>query len=206
MEELKNPNTAATLRSVCNLWVTSSRSWLEHGLFESLGDLQTIGDGGVLAVEASSDDHRFVGVRAVPDGDNVNCTVEFIVDNLTELWTRIEECKQKHRNLQVVVAASLDLHLPKSLHGRAVLVGVKELQKWTTLVRSMIMSHQVHHTGEALLVEQVDRTVLSKNNGVSVISSSRSPGPIELCRAMVWAVAMAGKPKAKIGVAFASAK
>jgi len=64
----------------------------------------------------------------------------------------------------------------------------------------------VHHTGEALLVEQVDRAVLSKNNGVSVISSSRSPGPIELCRAMVWAVAMAGKPKAKIGVAFASAK
>jgi hypothetical protein len=206
LDELKNPNTSATLRSVCNLWITSSRSWLENGLFESLGDVEAMPDGGVLAVEASSDDHRFVGVRAVANGETVLVTVEFIVDNLNDLWKSIEECKQNHKGLQVVVAASLDLHLPKSLHGRAVLVGVKELQKWTTLVRSMIMSKQVRHTGESLLVEQVDRTVLSKHNGVNTISSARSPGPIELCRALVWAVATAGKPRAKATAAFASAK
>lgn len=206
LDELKNPNMAATLRSVCNLWITSSRSWLDNGLFESLGDVEEMPEGGVLSVEASSDDHRFVGVRAVSQGETVFATVEFIVDNLSDLWKSIEQCKQQHKGLQIVIAASLDLHLPTSLHGRAVLVGVKELQKWTILVRSMIMSKQVRHTGESLLVEQVDRAVLSKHNGINTISSARSPGPIELCRALVWAVATAGKPKAKSGAAFASAK
>jgi hypothetical protein len=59
----------------------------------------------------------------------------------------------------------------------------------------MTMSGQVEHTGEQSLVTQVERAVAVKTQGSLSLSSTRSPGAIELCRAYVWAVAMAGKPK-----------
>jgi hypothetical protein len=146
---------------------------------------------------------RFVGVRAVEVGDKVLVTVEFIVDNLRDLWTSVEKAKADHKGLQVACGATLDVHLSPAMKGSAILVGVRELQKWTTVVRSMTMAGQVRHTGEELLVEQLNRAVLVKHQGHMSLSSARSPGPIELTRAYVWAVAMAGKPKAQTKVAYA---
>jgi hypothetical protein len=59
----------------------------------------------------------------------------------------------------------------------------------------MTMQGVVLHTGEELLIQQVDRAVLVKHQGHMSLSSARSPGPIELCRAYVWAVAKAAAPK-----------
>lgn len=205
-EESKGANTAAFLRASVNLWITGHRSWLDQGYFETLataGDLPK--EGGVLAIEASADDHRFVGVRAVDDGNHVRCTVEFITDNLRDLWKKVDQAKQEHKGLKIACGASLDLHLPPNIKGASTLVGQREIQKWTTLVRSMIVSGQVLHTGEQLLIEQVNRAVLSKHQGQIAVSTARSAGPIELCRALIWAVAMAGKPKAQTNAAFAFA-
>jgi hypothetical protein len=49
----------------------------------------------------------------------------------------------------------------------------------------------------------MNRAVLVKHNGIMAISSSRSPGPIELVRAAVWAIAQEGKPKVSKTVSFA---
>lgn len=203
-EESKGPNTAAFLRASVNLWIADHRSWLDQGHFESLRTDQKLPDaGGVLAIESSADDHRFVAVRAVDTGDKVLTTVEFIVDNLRDLWAAVEKAKTDHKGMQIACGAALDLHLPPNLKSATTLVGQREIQKWTTLVRSMIVSGQVLHTGEALLIEQVNRAVLAKHQGQLSVSSARSAGPIELCRALIWAVAMAGKPKAKSNAAFA---
>jgi hypothetical protein len=203
-EESRQPNKAAFLRSAVNIWVTSHRSWLDQGLVASLNDAGELpSEGGWLAVESSTDDMRFVGVRAVEVGDKVLVTVEFIVDNLRDLWTAVEKAKADHKGLQVACGATLDVHLSPAMKGSAILVGVRELQKWTTVVRSMTMAGQVRHTGEELLVEQLNRAVLVKHQGHMSLSSARSPGPIELTRAYVWAVAMAGKPKAQTKVAYA---
>jgi len=41
----------------------------------------------------------------------------------------------------------------------------------------------------------VSRAVLVKTPTGAVISSQKSPGPIELCRVMVWAASAASRPK-----------
>ena len=206
-EYSRNPNKAAFLRAHVNLWVSGTRSWLDPGLFASLGTAGSLpDDGGVLAVEASTDDQRFVGVRAVDDNGTVKVTVEFIVDTLAQLWAAIDKAVAEHRGLQLAVGAALDVHLPPMLKGRATLVGVRELQKWTVIVRSMTTNGQVRHTGEESLVTQVERAVAVKHQGHLSLSSARSPGAIELCRAYVWAVAQAGKPRNAGRAAMGSAR
>ena len=206
VEELRQPNREEVLRTVCNLWVQSHRAWLDAGLFESFrADIKMPADGGVLAVESASTDQRFVGVRAVEVGNQVHCTVEFIVDNLGDLWAAVRESQKAHKGQTLAIGASLDVHLSPELKGRAVLCGVRELQKWTVIVRSMIMGGQVRHTGEQLLIEQVSRAVAVKHQGHLSLSSARSPGDTSLCRAMVWAVAQAGKPKVQSRVSYAFA-
>jgi hypothetical protein len=203
-EEAKGANQASFLRASVNVWVTGTRSWLDQGLFVGLrADQDLPVEGGVLSIESSADDNRFVAVRAVADGDKVLATVEFITDNLRDLWKKLEEAREAHKGLSIACGAALDVHLPPAVKGNAVLVGQREIQKWTTIVRSMIMSGQVLHTGEEILVEQVNRAVLVKHQGQLSISSARSPGPVELCRALIWSVAMAGKPKATTKAAFA---
>jgi hypothetical protein len=202
-EESHTPNMASFFRASCNLWITGHKSWLDIGLMENNGDACNLPPNGVLAVEASQDDHRFVGVRAVTKGEQVLVTVEFIVDNLRELWASVDQCRKDNPRLKLAIGASLDLHLPSNIRGNAILVGTRELQRWTTLVRSMIQSGQVRHTGESIFIEQMNRAVLVKHNGIMAISSSRSSGPIELVRAAVWAIAQEGKPKVSKTVSFA---
>jgi hypothetical protein len=195
-EESKSPNKGAFMRSAVNCWITGHRSWLDAGWFASLSSAGELpAEGGWLAVEASQDDNRFVGVRAVQDGQHVKVTTEFIVDNLHDLWTEVDKSRKAHKGIQVACGATLDVHLSESLRASAILVGQRELQRWTTVVRSMTMAGTVLHTGEELLIQQVDRAVLVKHQGHMSLSSARSPGPIELCRAYVWAVAKASAPK-----------
>ena len=196
LEESKSPNKGAFMRSAVNCWITGHRSWLDAGWFPTLataGELPQ--EGGWLAVEASQDDNRFVAVRAVQDGKHVKTTVEFIVDNLQDLWLEVEKSRKAHKGMQVACGATLDVHLSETLRGVSILVGQRELQRWTTVVRSMTMQGVVLHTGEELLIQQVERACLVKHQGHMSLSSARSPGPIELCRAYVWAVAKAAAPK-----------
>ena len=206
-EEAKSPNQQAFIRASVNCWVNSSRSWLEPGLFENLQDTtDSPTAGGVLAVESSTDDNTFVGIRAVEDGDRVRVNVEFVASSLPELWAAVIESGKKHPGMKFAIGGSLDLHIPRELHGRVTICGVREIQKWTTLVLSMLKAGQVAHHGEHTLIEQVTRAVLAKHSGMITVSSSRSPGPIEMCRAMIWAVAMAGKPRATVKVSYAFAE
>lgn len=196
LEESKSPNKGAFMRSAVNCWITGHRSWLDAGWFATLGTAGELPEeGGWLAVEASQDDNRFVAVRAVQDGKYVKTTVEFIVDNLQDLWEEVDKSRKAHKGMQVACGATLDVHLSETLKSVSILVGQRELQRWTTVVRSMTMQGAVLHTGEELLIQQVDRACLVKHQGHMSLSSARSPGPIELCRAYVWAVAKAAAPK-----------
>jgi hypothetical protein len=71
---------------------------------------------------------------------------------------------------------------------------MKDLGRWVPLVRSYINSERVVHGGEHALTEHVTRAVTSRVEGGEPLSSTRSPGPIELARVMVIAVALATKP------------
>jgi hypothetical protein len=96
--------------------------------------------------------------------------------------------------LRLVISPTLDVHTPEKLERRRTTFGYAEILKLTALTRSLILEHRVFHRGEELLASHVNRAVLARANGQVVISSQRSPGPIEAARLLVVAAAMVSRP------------
>jgi hypothetical protein len=69
-------------------------------------------------------------------------------------------------------------------------VGYAEILKWTPAVQGLIRERQIVHTGEMALAEHVVRAVSVRTQGSIAVSSQRSPGPIELCRCMIFSSAI----------------
>ena len=201
----ESPDRAAFLRAHLNQWVASSSSWLPIDSWEKQQTADPMPAGGVLAVDSSVDTSRYVGIRAASRPDNrVQVTVEFVVETEDAMWAEIERVLED-TDVQFAVTPTLDIHTPEKYRRRTTTVGYGELLKFTSLVRSMILEGKLLHPGQLQLTEHVSRAVLGKTSGTVVLSSQKSPGPIELCRTLVWSAALASKKnparRAAIGIA-----
>ena len=194
--ESEAPNRNAFLRSSVNTWTASASSWLEPGQFAACLTTDTAPNGGVLAVEVGEDNALFYGVRAVISGTKTHVVTAFVADTMAEMWRNVEAEIAKAPNIKLAIVPSLEVHCPPHLSRRSVIVGYRELNRWTAAARSIILEGRLLHNGEHLLSEHVERAVLVKHNGNIVISSQRSPGAICMARALVFAVALVGKPAA----------
>jgi hypothetical protein len=188
---------AAFLRESVNLWIATDRAWLPGEAWTRLTvrDLE-LPDGGVIAVESSLDDSRFVALRAVVlPSLAVGVEVVLVATRLEELWAALGAIADRDRAVKFVVGASLEAALPLTLARRAQLAGYKELLRLTSLARTMILEGRVQHRGETLLDEHVCRAVAIRHEGALALSSKRSPGPTELARCLVSAVGIAARPR-----------
>jgi phage terminase large subunit-like protein len=193
--ESRSPDRAAFLRAAVNLWVATERGWLTPGLWPELRlpDGVELPPGGVVALEQSLDESRYYGLRAVPLGDGRTAvTVEFQAGTIADWIANVERLAVDPR-IRFAVTPTLDIHYPAHLVGRRTSVGYRELLAWTPTVRQMLEQKRVAHTGEQLLAEHVQRAVAVRTQSSVALSSQRSPGPIELARCMVWAVALTSK-------------
>jgi phage terminase large subunit-like protein len=193
--EALGPNRSAFLRASVNLWQAVTTGWLEAGVFEALKTDVEPPPGGVLAIESSTDEARYTAVRAVQTGDKTHVCIAFTADSMAELWRLVQVEIDRSPTLRLAIIPALEVHCPPALERRRTIVGYRELLKWTAAVRSMILEKRLTHSGELLLQQHVERAVLIKHNGSVALSSSRSPGPIEAARCMVWAAAMASRPQ-----------
>lgn len=201
----QTPDRGAFLRAHCNLWVSAADSWLPPGKWEACKKNPVSEPGGWLVVESSVDESRYLGVRCrVVDG-KVHAQMQFVVEGSTQCWEAVETAMADPQ-LQLAVAATLDLHCPEKWAKRKTVWGYGEIQKWTGLSRSMILEGHVIHSGEELLAEHVNRAVLARVQGNVVLSSQKSPGPIEAARCLVVAVALTGKPQVKARPAIGSSR
>lgn len=181
------------LRAHLNQWVAAKGAWLtaaEWGDNKSGDDMP---DGGWLAVDSSVDEARYVGVRAAMIGDGVMVTTEFVVHTEAEMWGEIERV-MKDPKVMLALTPTLEIHVPISMARRYQTVGYGELLKFTSLVRNMILEGKVLHRGDSNLADHVCRATMVKTAQGAVLSSQRSPGPIELARTMVWATSLVSKP------------
>jgi hypothetical protein len=194
--EAKGPNRAGFLRSSVNLWVQSELSWLPPGRWESLAtDLPPL-PGGVLAVEVSLDDGRYVAVRVNANtAGMLTATVAFMCETVTQVWDNIRAQLASNSGLQVAITPTLDTNCPSDLQRRRVLVGYQEITRYTSMVKNLINEGRVAHTGETMLAEHVGRAVAVRTPGAIALSSQKSSGPIELARCLVWAVGMMSRPR-----------
>jgi len=181
-------------RAHLNQWLVARGAWLDLGIWEKNQTDTPMPEGGFLSVDTSMDDARYVGVRAAEADGKVIVQVEFVVETEADMWDEIARV-MANTEVQLLITPTLDIHVPLPLRRRTTITGYAELTKFTTLVRSMIHEGRVQHHGESLLADHVSRAVLVKTPTGAVISSQKSPGPIELCRVMVWATSAASRPK-----------
>jgi hypothetical protein len=191
------------MRAHLNLWVSAAKSWLPHSLWKSRYTDMPVPEGGVLAVEVSLDDSRYVGVRCVPFEGGTIAHVEFVVDKEDAAWVEIARVLENPK-VTLAITPSLEIHVPLPYRRRMEVVGYGELARYTPVVRSMLLEGKLWHDGSVALAEHVQRAVLVKTHSSVVVSSKHSPGPIELCRCLIWAAAMASKPGNKGKAAFAA--
>ena len=192
--ESEQPNRAAFIRSSVNQWLASSQGWISPGVWDALVTTEPMPNGGVLAVEVSQDESRYIGLRGAmnPQG-KCQVTVAFVKDTLQDCITAIEN-EVRDQTTRLLVTPTLELSIPAKLVSRMQIVGNRELIRWTSLARNAILEGKVAHDGSTLLAQHVARAVAVKVQGAVTLSSIRSPGPIELARALCWVVAMASKP------------
>lgn len=189
------PDRSAFTRAHLNLWITAAKSWLPAGAWDRQTTLEPMPAGGVLAVDVSLDDSRYVGVRAVSTPAGVQVHAEFVVDSEAKMWAEVSRiCADPTVALRVT--PGLDVHTPLELRRRTEIRGYRELLTGTAICRSMILEGRVWHDGQAILAEHVTRAVAVKSQSSIAITSQKSPGPIELARCMVWAVVDASRPRA----------
>jgi hypothetical protein len=211
MESLENDYLAMErsdfIQEDLNTFVAAEAAWISPEQWEACETKNPMPAGGYLAVESNIDEGRFVGVRAAADvtGDT-QIAVEFIVKTEAEAWAAVATILTD-KQVQLLVTPSLEIHAPNEYRGRLGVVGYAEIQKFTSTVHSMITARTLLHDANQNLAEHVCRSVMVRTMGTFALSSTRSPGPIELCRAMVWAAAYASKPAAtkhRAAAAFAS--
>jgi len=180
-------------RQHLNLWVSARGAWLDSQQWQSIETDEPMPTGGVLAIDSSVDESRYVGVRsAVADGRSHVC-VEFVCTNEDDMWQEVERV-MADQTVTLAVTPTLEIHLPTRLQRRYERVGYAELVKFSSLVRSMIVEGKATHRGQRLLTEHVCRAVMARTAQGVVLSSQRSPGPIELARCMVWTMALSSRP------------
>jgi len=189
----ETPDKNAFLRAHLNLWVAAAGAWLPVGRWDKCQTSDPMPDGGVLAVDASIDGGRYVGVLASSENGRTYVRTAFTVERETECWQQIEKHLENPK-ISLAITPTLDVHTPPALERRRQTVGYGELTKFTSLVRNMILEGQLAHYGEVALAEHVARAVLVRTQGTVTLSSQKSPGPIELARCLVWAAALSSKP------------
>jgi phage terminase large subunit-like protein len=201
-DEAEQVDKAAFLRASLNVWISSERSWLPPGLFDSL-KVDDIPAGGVVAVDSSIDESLYCGVRAQRLGDDtIGVTVEFLADSLAGCWSAVESAAANCDH--IALTPSLFEIAPPALARKKVQVGYAELATHTGTIKQLITEGRIVHTGEQMLAEHVDRAVGVKTQRGYALSSQRSSGPITLARCMIFAAALIAKPtsRAKPAIAF----
>jgi len=201
-DESEQVDKAAFLRASLNIWISSERSWLPPGLFDSL-KVDEIPAGGVLAVDSSIDESLYCGVRAQRVGDDrIGVTVEFLADSLAQCWRSIGEAATSCD--AIALTPSLFDIAPPELERKKVQVGYAELATHTGTIRQLIMEGRIIHTGEQMLAEHVDRAVGVRTQRGYALSSQKSSGPITLARCLVFATSLVARPaqRSKPAIAF----
>jgi len=119
--------------------------------------------------------------------------VSGVFDSEPELWSHINAVMED-RKVGLVLSPTLEVHVPEQWRERYVTAGYGELTKWTSMVRAAVYDGRVIHRGQTMLSEHIARAVGVNTQAGYTLSSTKSPGPIELARLLVWSVALASKP------------
>ena len=184
------------IRAHLNKWVTARGAWLDPGVWAKGRTTQEMPEGGYLMVDCSVNENRYVGVRAAMSGEQVIVHTEFVCDLEADMWDHVARVMADSK-VQLLISPTLEIHVPRVYDRRYTIAGYAELLRYTSLVQKMVLEGRVLHTGSMQLEEHVQRAVLVKTAQGAVLSSQKSPGPIELARCAVIAISAVSRPTSR---------
>ena len=190
-----SPNRQAFIRGHLNLWVDSTNSFLPLNLWQDRQTVDPMPPIQWIVIDSSVDESCYVGIGCAYDGTRVIVTTEFVVESAQQMWAEVVT-RMSDPSVKLACTPSLEIHCPPDLRRRMTIVGYAELIKWTGAARAMIVEDRVRHTGDLALSEHFARAVAVKTGGAIVLSSQKSPGPIELARCSVWGIMLTSRPRA----------
>ena len=194
-EERRTAPRAAFQRAVLNQWTQAERPWMDQGLWEKRrSDVRVVPL--VAAVEQAPDADRWCIVLAGASDEVPVCLSAEVHDDEADLWDRVEGLMAAE--VDVRIGASMEHRWPWDMDQMPPdLVGMRELKAWSAHVRKLVRTGVVVHDGNEQLAEHVARAQADtiRSEGVEFPSTAASSGPIWLCRAMVWAVALLSAPE-----------
>ena len=197
-----SPNRQAFIRGHLNLWLDTTSAWLPLSLWTDRVSDKPMPAYQWLTIDSSIDESRYIAIGSAFDGDRVIVTTAFVVESAQQMWEQVVRIMGDPQ-VKLACTPSLEIHCPPDLRRRMTIVGYAELLKWTSSAKAMIVEDRVRHTGDLALAEHMARSVAVKTGGTVVLSSQKSPGPIELARCAVWGMMLASKPKTSNKAAFA---
>ena len=197
-----SPNRQAFIRGHLNLWLDTTSAWLPLSLWTDRVSDKPMPAYQWLTIDSSIDESRYIGIGSAFDGDRVIVTTAFVVESAQQMWEQVVRIMGDPQ-VKLACTPSLEIHCPPDFRRRMTIVGYAELLKWTSSAKAMIFEDRVRHTGDLALAEHMARSVAVKTGGTVVLSSQKSPGPIELARCAVWGMMLASKPKTSNKAAFA---
>lgn len=184
------------MRSSLNVRVSAENSWLPVGTWEQHHTDDPMPDGGVIAIDSGLDDHGYFGVRAARNTDGlVHVRQEIVATSIAELWDELRTVMDR-TGCKAAIGITLIPQCPLDLQRRSQPWGVRELNASTGPVQAAILEGRIRHSGQITLTEQINRAVGARSDNRFVLSTVKSPGPIELARCLVSAVGfeLAAKP------------
>jgi len=195
-------------RQYLNQWVLAARSWIAPAQWAEAteAELELPPAAGTIAVNDQDGRPGACGyVLAVRDGDRVLVSGR-AYPSRRALWAALEELTRGRRNVTLLYPPSFAQHVAQLRGVTAVKVGTAEQRAGYGPTLGAIVDGRLAHDGDAELTRQMlTATPVTVPDVGTTLSARRSPGPIFLARAAVWAVGAELRPETRPRLLVASA-
>jgi hypothetical protein len=185
-------------RQYLNQWVLAARSWVAPAQWAEATDraLPLPATGGTVAVNDQDGRPGQCGyVLAAADGETVYLSGRAFPSRRA-LWAELEQLTRTRRGLTLLYPGSFEKHVAQLRGVTAVKVGTAEQRAGYGPTLGAICDGRLKHDGNEELTRQIlTATPVTVPDVGTTLSARRSPGPIYLARAAVWAIGAELRPE-----------
>jgi len=186
-------------RQYLNQWVLASRSWVGATQWADAADpgleLPDTPPGTVAVNDEDGRPGPCGYVLAIAQDDRVLVSGRAFSSRRT-LWEALDELARRRRGVTLLHPASLDKHVARLPNVALVKVGTAEQRAGYGPTLAAVVDGRLRHDANEELTRQIlTATPVTVPDVGTALSSRRSPGPIFLARAAVWAVGAELRPE-----------
>ena len=185
-------------RQYLNQWVLASRSWIGAGQWAAAaGDVALpAAPAGTIAINDQDGRPGACGyVLAVADGDRVLVRGRAFATRRA-LWAELEALALERRGAELLYPASFEKHVARLPGFHASKVGTAEQRAgYGPTLGAIVDGRLTHDADDELTRQMLTATPVTIPDVGTTLSTRRSPGPIYLARAAVWAIGAELRPE-----------